>query len=116
MRHFRIWGLAAVLVAAFGLPFVSPSERGETPREQAFVAHALMMGGQLLSNPVESLLTRRSIVRTLAEVAPRPSNGDCDPALRPYQAKVTAVTFFGISLAELTVTCDWAGRGGVEAS
>lgn len=114
MRHFRIWGLAAMLIAAFGLPYVFLSERGETPREQAFVAHALMASGQLLSNPVESLLTRRYVVRKLAEVASQPSNSDCAPALRPYQAQVTAVSFFGIPLAGLTVTCDWAGRRGVE--
>lgn len=116
MRHFRTWGLAILLVAAFGLPFVLRSERGETPGERAFVAHALNESQRLLSNPMESLLTRRYAVWKLSEVPPLPSNGDCEPALRPYQAQVTAVTFFGLPLAEVTVTCDWAGRGGVEES
>lgn len=116
MRHFRTWSLALLLVPAFGLPFVLRSERGETAHEQAFVAYALNESQRLLSNPVESLLTRRYVVRKLVDVAPRPSNGDCGSALRPYQAQVTAVTFFGLPLAEVTVTCDWAGRGNVEES
>lgn len=116
MRHFRTWSLALLLAAAFGLPFVLRSERGETPGERAFVAHAVKESQQLLSNPVESLLIRRYVVWKLRGVHSRPSNGDCEPALRPYQAQVTAVTFFGLPLAEVTVTCDWAGRGGVEES
>ncbi|MPY68103.1 hypothetical protein F8S09_15710 [Deinococcus sp. SDU3-2] len=116
MRHFRTWSLALLLAAAFGLPFVLRSERGGTSGERAFVAHAVIASGQLLSHPVESLLIRRYVVRKLGEVPPRPSNGDCEPALRPYQAQVTAVTLFGLPMAEVTVTCDWAGRAGVEES
>lgn len=114
MRHFRTGSLTILLVAAFGLPSMFRSERGETPGEQAFVAHALNESQRLLSNPVESLLTRRYVVRKLGAVPPRPSNGDCEPALRPYQAQVTAVSYLGIPLADLTVTCDWMGRRGVE--
>ena len=95
---------------ALFFPLIYTSERGETSGERAFAEHALRSSQNLLSNPVEALLTRRYVVRTITSAQPRPSNSDCSSELRPYQAHVTAVTFFGVPLVQMVVRCDTAER------
>lgn len=112
--HTERWLLLPlVLVAAFGLPGLYASHRGVTATEQMFARDAVASAYGLLDNPLERLLIRRLVVQDMGRLAEPPQAASCLPEMQPYFARVLAVGWFGVPVAEVDVTCSGANRVGV---